>query len=89
MLHGGGQQAYRLPRVGTRAGVAEFCAMAGIDAAFVPADLTRERVRLVAIDMDSTLITIECIDEIADMLGHQAAGGGDHRGRDARRDRFS
>ena len=30
---------------------------------------TRERVRLVAMDMDSTLITIECIDEIADMLG--------------------
>jgi phosphoserine phosphatase len=69
LLHGGGQQAYRLPRVGTRAGVAEFCAMAGIDAAFVPADLTRDRVRLVAVDMDSTLITIECIDEIADMLG--------------------
>ena len=31
-----------------------------------------ERVRLVAMDMDSTLITIECIDEIADMHGHQA-----------------
>ena len=69
VLQGGDRQAYRLPRVGTRAGVAEFCAMAGIDAAFVPEDLTRDRVRLVAIDMDSTLITIECIDEIADMLG--------------------
>ena len=29
----------------------------------------RSRVRLVALDMDSTLITIECIDEIADMQG--------------------
>jgi len=69
VLDSDGHQAYRLPRVGTRAGVAEFCAMAGIDAAFVPSGLTRGRVRLVAMDMDSTLITIECIDEIADMLG--------------------
>ncbi|MEP7181242.1 MAG: phosphoserine phosphatase SerB [Betaproteobacteria bacterium] len=68
-LEGGGQQAYRLSRVQTRAGVAEFCAAAGIDCAFVPPDLTRDRVRVVALDMDSTLITIECIDEIADMIG--------------------
>jgi phosphoserine phosphatase len=68
-LDGGGQQAYRLPRVATRAGVAEFCAIAGIDAAFVPAELTRARLRLLALDMDSTLITIECIDEIADLHG--------------------
>ena len=31
-------------------------------------------------DMDSTLITIECIDEIADMQGIKPRGGGDHRG---------
>ena len=68
VLEGGGQQAYRLPRAGTRAGVAEFCVLAGIDAAFIPSDLTRDRVRLVAMDMDSTLIAIECIDEIADLL---------------------
>ncbi len=69
VLEGGGQQAYRLPRVATKEGVAEFCDAAGIDAAFVPGDLARDRVRLVAMDMDSTLITIECIDEVADMLG--------------------
>src|SRR6266511_3466025 len=68
-LDGGGQQAYRLPRIQARAGVAEFCAAAKIDWAFVPADWTRDRVRVVAMDMDSTLITIECIDEIADLLG--------------------
>jgi phosphoserine phosphatase len=62
-------QAYRLPRVRTRAGVAEFCATAGVDCAFVPPDLVRRSVRVVAMDMDSTLITIECIDEIADLLG--------------------
>ena len=68
-LDGGGQQAYRLPRIQSRAGVAEFCAAARLDCAFVPADLVRDRVRVVAMDMDSTLITIECIDEIADALG--------------------
>src|SRR5512144_43226 len=69
VLDGGEQQALRVLRAGTRAGVAEFCALAGIDAAFVSPDERRERVRLVALDMDSTLITIECVDEIADMHG--------------------
>ncbi|WP_198115277.1 phosphoserine phosphatase SerB [Massilia rhizosphaerae] len=42
---------------------------AGIDACFVDADLSLADFKLVAMDMDSTLITIECIDEIADMQG--------------------
>jgi len=62
-------QAYRLIGVKSRNGIAEFCATAAIDHAFVPADLARARVRVIAMDMDSTLITIECIDEIADMHG--------------------
>jgi phosphoserine phosphatase len=49
--------------------VARFCAEACIDYGFVPSEQRLERVRLVAMDMDSTLITIECIDEIADVLG--------------------
>jgi len=65
----GGAPAYRLTRVERQEGVAERCAAAGIDYAFVPSDLTRDRVRVLAMDMDSTLITIECIDEIADMVG--------------------
>jgi phosphoserine phosphatase len=40
---------------------------AGIDATFVDAGLALSDFKLVAMDMDSTLITIECIDEIADM----------------------
>ncbi len=67
-LHDADTQAYRLARVASRANVAEFCTSAGIDSAFVPPDLLRRRVCLVAMDMDSTLITIECIDEIADLL---------------------
>lgn len=40
-----------------------------LDWAIVPRDRRLADVRVVAMDMDSTLITIECIDEIADMLG--------------------
>jgi len=68
-LPDGAHQAYRLTRVRPHAGVAEVCAAAGIDWAYVPADLARARVRVLAIDMDSTLITIECVDEIADLVG--------------------
>ncbi|MCC6195431.1 MAG: phosphoserine phosphatase SerB [Burkholderiales bacterium] len=42
---------------------------AGCDAAFVPVDRKLADVRIVAMDMDSTLITIECIDEIAHFKG--------------------
>jgi len=72
VLDGGGQQAYRLARVRNDDAVADLCAESGIDRALVESDMTRARVRLVAIDMDSTLITIECIDEIADLLGIKA-----------------
>jgi len=41
----------------------------GLDAAFVPAGRRLTDFKLLVIDMDSTLITIECIDEIADMQG--------------------
>ena len=68
-LGGDGPQAYRLSRIQTRAGVAEFCAAARIDCAFVSPEMVRERVGVVAMDMDSTLITIECVDEIADFAG--------------------
>jgi len=62
-------QALRLAAAKPREGVTELCTSKGIDSAFVPSDRTLDRVRLVAIDMDSTLITIECIDEIADIVG--------------------
>jgi phosphoserine phosphatase len=68
-LSGGETQAFRLEGAVRQDGVAAFCAEQHLDFAFVPASQRRERVRLVAMDMDSTLITIECIDEIADMHG--------------------
>jgi phosphoserine phosphatase len=42
---------------------------AGLDAAFIKPGLRLSDFRLLAMDMDSTVITIECIDEIADMQG--------------------
>ena len=42
---------------------------AGVDATFIAAGRSLADFELVAMDMDSTLITIECIDEIADMQG--------------------
>ncbi len=42
---------------------------AHLDAFFLDPILRRSDFRLLAMDMDSTLITIECIDEIADMIG--------------------
>jgi phosphoserine phosphatase len=41
----------------------------GLDAFFRHPPLRAADFRLLAMDMDSTLITIECIDEIADMVG--------------------
>lgn len=61
--------AYRLREPTDHAGVAEACGAAGYDWALVPHARTLDRVRLVAMDMDSTLITIECVDEIAALRG--------------------
>ena len=68
-LPGGDAQAFRLPRAGNPTEVAAFCARAGFDFGFVPTGQRLDRVRLIAMDMDSTLITIECVDEIADLVG--------------------
>src|SRR5688500_10321848 len=62
-------RAFRLANPSSHAGVAEECAARRVDQAIVPASRRLADVRVVAMDMDSTLITIECIDEIADMLG--------------------
>lgn len=52
-----------------KASVDAACLQARLDYAFIDADRKLADFRLVAMDMDSTLITIECIDEIADMQG--------------------
>ena len=67
------QRAFRLLNVQEdRAAVAAYCEPRQIDWAYVPAGLKLADIGLVVMDMDSTLITIECIDEIADMQGIKA-----------------
>src|SRR5258708_21547542 len=66
-IEGIGNNAFRLHDYKTEDGVAEYCANAKLDFAFVPQPRKLSDFRLVAVDMDSTLITIECIDEIADI----------------------
>ena len=44
---------------------------AGLDVFRIDRPLRREDFRVLAMDMDSTLITIECIDEIADLAGRK------------------
>ena len=61
--------AYRLAGAAHDAALLAAGRDAGCDAAFVPASRRLADVRVVAMDMDSTLITIECIDEIADLKG--------------------
>jgi len=43
------------------------------DLCFLQADLKANDIQVLAMDMDSTLINIECIDEIADFTGKRAA----------------
>jgi phosphoserine phosphatase len=43
-----------------------------VDAEIVPSGMRLADFRLAAFDMDSTLITIECVDEIADYVGRKA-----------------
>ena len=64
--------ACRLAGAQQAPGIAEYCARARLDFGFVPATRKLTHMRLLAIDMDSTLITIECIDEVADLAGVKA-----------------
>ena len=64
-----GEDAFRLREAREHSEVAALCARERLDHAFVPGDRRLEHFALAVMDMDSTLITIECIDEIADMRG--------------------
>lgn len=63
------QQAYRLRDAKFSDAIGPLCETTRVDHAFVPESMKLSGFGLVVMDMDSTLITIECIDEIADMLG--------------------
>ena len=59
---------------GLRAQIEQRCFEAKIDLYWEVKQRALADFKLVAMDMDSTLITIECIDEIADMQGLKAQG---------------
>ena len=65
-----GEHAYYLPvqTNGWQTEVSAFCAEQSIDYALVPDQQRLSSFGLCVMDMDSTLIAIECIDEIADMM---------------------
>lgn len=62
-------QAFRLKNASRREKIQEYSAEAGLDFAFVEQTAQLANFGLMAMDMDSTLLSIESIDEIADMHG--------------------
>src|SRR5690349_6906872 len=62
-------RAFRLREGKPAQGVDELCAARELDFAFVPVERRLAEFRLLVMDMDSTLITIETVDELADMVG--------------------
>ncbi len=68
------QSAFRITSAdpGTRDAVVAHCAGTRLDWGFVNEGAKLADFRLLAMDMDSTLISIECIDEIADFAGRKA-----------------
>jgi len=64
--------AFRLRGAQPTAGIAELCGGAKLDFGFVPEGRRLSDFGLLVMDMDSTLITMETIDELADMIGIKA-----------------
>jgi len=63
------ERAWRIRKAAPADGIAPYCERQRIDHAFMPEGRRFADLRLLAMDMDSTLITIECIDELGDLAG--------------------
>src|SRR5450759_249917 len=61
--------AFRLTNAQVHPDIEPYCQANRLDYGFVPLGRSWKDIGLVVMDMDSTLIAIECIDEIADMQG--------------------
>jgi phosphoserine phosphatase len=59
--------------IAQRENLRSIAAQFNSDLCFLNADLESANIKVLAMDMDSTLINIECIDEIADFIGKKAA----------------
>lgn len=65
-------RCWRLMQASSHPDLSQYCQTQRWDWAFVPEHHPLQQLVLAVFDMDSTLITIECIDEIADMHGFKA-----------------
>ena len=63
------EKAVRFRQVEKDDAIAPYCAKQSLDCAFVPEGRRFRDLKLLAMDMDSTLITIECIDELGALAG--------------------
>ena len=61
--------AFRLRNAAAAPVIATICERARLDFAFIPEERRLADFKLLVMDMDSTLITIETIDELADLVG--------------------
>lgn len=66
------EHAWRMQGAAPADSIAPFCEQNRIDFAFVPEGRRFADLKLLAMDMDSTLITIECIDELGDFAGRKS-----------------
>src|SRR5438067_6244785 len=63
------EHAWRIRKAAPANAIAPYCEQVRIDYAFIPEGRRFADLKLLAMDMDSTLITIECIDELGDLAG--------------------
>jgi phosphoserine phosphatase len=61
--------AWRIHNAAPVNSIGPYCEKARIDYGFIPDGRRFADLKLLAMDMDSTLITIECIDELGDLAG--------------------
>jgi phosphoserine phosphatase len=71
-VEGISSRAFRLKGASPHDSVAKLCEARRIDFAWVPEGRRFADLKLLAMDMDSTLITIECIDELGAYAGKKA-----------------
>jgi phosphoserine phosphatase len=64
--------AFRLRNSTPNAAIARWAEQREVDYAFMPEGRRFADLKLLAMDMDSTLITIECIDELGELAGRKA-----------------
>ncbi len=67
-----GPHAFRLLGAAQREEIPAWCEARRLDHAWVPEGRRFDRLELLAMDMDSTLITIECIDELGSFMNKKS-----------------